>query len=43
MDNIDRWKEQLSKGEITQDEYESLIKSKESLNEMDDLLKKNEE
>ena len=43
MDDIDKWKEQLSKGEITHDEYDSLIKSKESLNEMDDLLKKNEE
>ena len=43
MDDIDKWKEQLSNGEINQDEFESLVKGKENLKEMDDLLKDKEE
>lgn len=39
MKKEDEWKEQLAKGEISQDDFDSLMKSEESLKEMDEEMK----
>ena len=35
--DVEKWKEQLEKGEITQEEFDSLVRSQEELADMDKL------
>jgi hypothetical protein len=43
MTDEERWRQEFSEGKLTQDEFETLMKGKKSLNEMDDLLKKGDD
>ena len=38
--DVEKWKEQLEKGEITQEEFDSLVRSQEELDDMDKLEEK---
>lgn len=39
MTKEEEWEEQFREGKITQDDLDSLKKSQQSLNEMDELMK----
>ena len=39
-DDVKLWKQQLAEGELSQEDFDELMKGNDSLNEMDGLLKK---
>ena len=41
--DVEQWKQQLADGNISQEDFDDLVKSKKSLGEMDDLMKKDQE
>lgn len=40
--DVEEWKQQLEDGKISQEDFDDLAKSKKSLGEMDDLMKKDQ-
>ena len=43
MNNADLWRQQLADGKLSQEDFDYLMKSQESLDEMDKLEKKEED
>lgn len=39
-DDVKLWKQRLAEGELSQEDFDELMKGNDSLNEMDGLLKK---
>ena len=37
--DVERWRQQLKDGKISQEDFDMLVKSQQSLREMDDLAK----
>ena len=38
--DVEQWRQQLKDGKISQEDFDMLVKSQQSLREMDDLAKK---
>ncbi len=41
--DVERWRQQLKDGKISQEDFDMLVKSQQSLREMDDLAKEDQE
>ena len=41
-EDVELWKRQLAEGKLSQEEFDALVKSRQSLGEMDNLLKEEE-
>ena len=40
--DVERWRQQLKDGKISQEDFDMLVKSQQSLGEMDDLAKEDQ-
>ena len=40
--DVERWRQQLKDGKISQEDFDMLVKSQQSLREMDDLAKEDQ-
>ena len=41
--DVERWRQQLKDGKISQEDFDMLVKSQQSLGEMDDLAQEDQE
>ena len=41
--DVEQWRQQLKDGKISQEDFDMLVKSQQSLREMDDLAKEDQE